>query len=88
MLHFILQYLPFSLFVLLNRRKLTRAGVDKLVPLLHKTAAYTHDIISNVPAVNTINRNTINRHDVFACTLLHPELHNMCQCKTYICILL
>ena len=32
-----------------------------------KTAAHTHDIVSNAPAVNTINR-----HDVFISSLLHP----------------
>ena len=37
-----------------------------------KTAACTHDIISNVPAIT-------NRRDVFVCTLLHHELHNTCQ---------
>ena len=35
-------------------------GVDKIAPLSHKTAAYTNDITSYVPAINIVNR-----HDVF-----------------------
>ena len=42
--------------------------------LSHKTATCTHDIISYTPTVNSVIK-----HDVFACTLLHCGLHMMCQ---------
>ena len=38
----------------------------------------TRDIISNVPTFNTINR-----HHIFACTLLHHEFHKTCQYCTW-----
>ena len=59
--HFILQYLPFS--------SQKAKGVVELMALSHKTAACTLcDINSYAPTINII---------VFACTLLHCQLHNL-----------
>ena len=59
-------------------KKIMKQSVDELVPLSHKTAACTHDIISYAPGIYTVNR-----HDVFACTSLYHELHSTCQYITY-----
>ena len=45
----------YSFSVLLNRQKLTRAGVDELAPLLQKQLL-AHVTISYALAVNSINR--------------------------------
>ena len=54
-----------------------KEGVEELAPLSYKVAPCTHDIISNVPTSNTINR-----HDV---SLLHHELHNLCNICDRLC---
>ena len=64
-----------SIFFLCTIKKAKTHKLEKVLMNLHlchtKTATCTRDIISNVPAINTINR-----HDVFACTLLYRELYN------------
>ena len=64
---FILHYLLFFLYPLNDVTKEGDQGVaHSTYYVCHETATCTCDIISNVPAVNTINR-----HGIFACTLLH-----------------
>ena len=58
---FNLQYLPFL--------SLLGKGVNEHAATSHKTADCTCDIISYVPTVNTVNR-----RDIYACTLLHYQL--------------
>ena len=60
------------IFLCADKRAKTHKSMLINLRLHHtKAAAYTCDIISNAPAVNTINSS-----DVFECTLLHCELHN------------
>ena len=70
-----------SIFLFLSvsfkKAKQSRKKVSMNLCFRHtKIAGCTCDIISNAPAINTINRSDAG----FACTLLHPELHR----QTYV----
>ena len=60
---FILRYLSFLSVSVKQCEKISR-GVDQ--GITHSTYYVSHDIISNAPTDNTINR-----HGVLPCTLLH-----------------
>ena len=68
---FILQYLP---FLVLKGETIMKECINELAPSHTKTAVCTHYIISN-----TVIPQVICPDLMFACTLLHCELHNICQ---------
>ena len=51
---------------------MTKKGIDKLVPSIYFVTQ--KQPLAHMTLCAMVN--TINGCDVFACTLLHPELHN------------